>query len=664
MTDNNRHFVEPDAVDAAVDYLEAGFALVPIAPGTKGPSGKDAKGWNLREAVWEQNDLEYFVLRNVLGQLERDFEGKGMGLAHAYAQTMALDIDDWAPAEQWLAHRGVDLQALYDAPDAVQLLSGRTGRGKLIYRMPDLTPALPSKKPTGSGLELRCADARGLTLQDVLPPSIHPVTGRPYAWGGAGDWRRLPLIPPELLQAWVQLTAKAEKVADVARELPSLDVIRGRVFDARVPGPGDYNHWVQVGQAIHYDTEGSEEGLDLWDEWSQREGYKGRGPLEGRWAGFDLNHPTPVSTAGLIDGHAPVPADAFEDLGPLPDPTDAVEPTAEGRKLRFTMHPGSSIERTRAPIGYFVKGLLPRAELAVLYGASGSGKSFLMIDVALAIARGVPDWCGHRVKQARVAYVVTEGKRSFAKRLSAYREYHGVEIPEGFFVLHERTPRFNQPIGEKEDTKVLAQDILAQGGADLIIIDTLSQSIPGSDENSSETMSSIASRAGLLAARTGAMVLFVHHSGKNPALGARGHSSLRAACDVELEIEKKDGSLVLTTTKSKDDIEIEAKYFKLNSVNLETDEDGDIVSSCVLLEVPPPTPIERLTGTPALIADAVQANLTPGGNTADAELIISEVSARIPKPDGVDRRRSDVRTAIRRMTKLLTYNDGVITWNG
>ncbi|OBQ31631.1 MAG: hypothetical protein AN487_23865, partial [Anabaena sp. CRKS33] len=89
----------PASVDA---YIRHGWSLVPIPPGTKGPR---TTGWNRREsALRSQADLP---------------PAHGIGLAHAYSGTMALDIDDWLTATTMLSLMGVDLQALYDAPDAV-----------------------------------------------------------------------------------------------------------------------------------------------------------------------------------------------------------------------------------------------------------------------------------------------------------------------------------------------------------------------------------------------------------------------------------------------------------------------------------------------------------------------------------------------------------------
>ena len=115
----------PASVDA---YIRHGWSLVPIPINTKGPR---TPGWNLREnALKSQADLPL---------------GFGIGLAHAYSGTMALDIDNWTITTTLLSACGIDLEALYNAPDAVVINSGKSGHGKLLYAMP-FGAALPSRR--------------------------------------------------------------------------------------------------------------------------------------------------------------------------------------------------------------------------------------------------------------------------------------------------------------------------------------------------------------------------------------------------------------------------------------------------------------------------------------------------------------------------------------
>jgi hypothetical protein len=169
--------------DTLRDYIRAGLVLVPIPAGSKAPHGK---GWNLRARCWAKP-----------GQVPGTYTGN-VGLAHAYAGTCALDIDDAALAAPALAAYGIDLAALLAAPGAVHIRSGRAGRDKLLFRLRDPLPSI--NRSAAEGFELRCAATNGRTVQDVLPPSIHPDTGKPYQW--AGDWRAIPNAPADLLTAW------------------------------------------------------------------------------------------------------------------------------------------------------------------------------------------------------------------------------------------------------------------------------------------------------------------------------------------------------------------------------------------------------------------------------------------------------------------------------
>jgi putative DNA primase/helicase len=176
--------------------INAGFSFVSIPLGKKGPSHA---GWNRR--------------KNVISKLDQisSLPSTNIGLAHAYCTpypTCSIDLDDAVQAEGWLSERGINFSDLENGPDSVGISSGKKNSSKLIYRLPDGVPALASIAITGAAgdmmLELRCATKRGLTVQDVLPPSIHP-SGSQYRWVGAGSILNLPVLPDCLLQIWLEL---------------------------------------------------------------------------------------------------------------------------------------------------------------------------------------------------------------------------------------------------------------------------------------------------------------------------------------------------------------------------------------------------------------------------------------------------------------------------
>lgn len=330
----------PASVDA---YIRHGWSLVPIPMGTKGPR---TQGWNLKEnALRSQADLP---------------PGYGIGLAHAYSGTMALDVDNWIVASMLLKEHGVDLHDLYNAPDAVVIESGKPGHGKLLYALP---APLPSKKISHGGItayELRCATSSGLTVQDVLPPSIHPEMMQPYTWAGKGSWTSLPVIPDALLTIWNSLLA-----ADAERTISSGTPVDASWEEIRqaldtIPPDCSRDEWISVGMALHWagtQTGQVDQAMALWTDWSRpSDKFPGERGIMQQWTSFRLDktetiklgtlfhiastygwvRPTPDVT-GLFDNVK------FKPLNPL-DILDGLRPRAP--KMRLDLWP--SILRQRA----------------------------------------------------------------------------------------------------------------------------------------------------------------------------------------------------------------------------------------------------------------------------------------------------------------------------
>jgi len=305
----------PASFDA---YIRAGWSLVPIPPGTKGPR---SPGWNRKENALKS--------ANVLPQ------GYGVGLAHAYSGTMALDIDDWDQASAIFDQRNISLEALFAALDAVTVESGVRGHGKLIYSMP-FGITLPTKKITFAAdgqtkvaFELRCASTNGTTVQDVLPPSIHPITNLPYRWGGKGHWSRLPVCPIEILDLWQALieddTVKNIKV--FGKYNTSWDEIVQALHT--IPADAARETWVQIGMALHAagtEMDDLDRAYTIWDEWSQQSLVKYKGPQDTMacWRSFNAQDGIGV---GTLFHHAR----NFGYSRPIPNAESffsAVEPTA------------------------------------------------------------------------------------------------------------------------------------------------------------------------------------------------------------------------------------------------------------------------------------------------------------------------------------------------
>src|SRR5690606_28105123 len=120
----------------------------------------------------------------------------------------------------------------------------------------------------------------------------------------------------------------------------------------------------------------------------------------------------------------------------------------------------------------------------------------------------------------------------------------------------------------------------------LIVIDTLSRVMAGGDENGPVDMTAFIKNVDRIRHATGAHIMIVHHTGKDVAKGARGHSSLRAATDTEIEVATDETELRLAKVTKQRDLQGGEEFaFKLEAVALGGDQDGDAVTTCIVSPV-------------------------------------------------------------------------------
>lgn len=234
---------------------------------------------------------------------------------------------------------------------------------------------------------------------------------------------------------------------------------------------------------------------------------------------------------------------------------------------------------------YLIKSWLGAKQMTVVYGQSNTGKSFFTLDMSYHIAAG-REWHGHKVKQGVVLYYAAEGGSGYLNRARAIQDHYGDEnVP-----LAIRPCPINLLDPDADLPKLLAQiDMVKElhGHIALIVVDTLSRSMVGGNENSPEAMTAIISSGDFLRAHADCSIIFVHHSSKANDNAARGHSSLRAATDTEIElaVDEVNGLRFAKTTKQRE-IEGGREFaFELETVVLGEDEDGDKVTSCYVVPV-------------------------------------------------------------------------------
>jgi len=234
------------------------------------------------------------------------------------------------------------------------------------------------------------------------------------------------------------------------------------------------------------------------------------------------------------------------------------------------------------PVQWIVRGVLPRDGLAVIYGPSGSGKSFLVLDLLASVSDG-REWFGRKVRPVPVTYCALEGEAGLSQRMQAYQSVHGAMAGARMRFL---TTGFDLLVAE--DVESLAHAIGSAGaGGGVVVLDTLNRAAPGTDENSSQDMGQIIAACKRLQGMVGGLVMLVHHTGKDAAKGLRGHSSLFAALDAAVEVTRTEERRAWKLAKSKDGRDGDAEPFVLESVELGMDADGEPVSSCVVVRGEP-----------------------------------------------------------------------------
>ena len=232
---------------------------------------------------------------------------------------------------------------------------------------------------------------------------------------------------------------------------------------------------------------------------------------------------------------------------------------------------------------YLVKGWFGAGQLSMVYGPSNVGKSFFVQDVAWHVSAG-QDWHGNKVKGGVVLFLALEGGMTTHNRIVALRQ----QYPEHEAKLAMRALPVNL-LEENADVQLiidLCEEVKrAHGDIAMIIVDTLSRSMPGGDENSPASSTAVIAACDRIRGETDAHLLLVHHSGKNLEAKARGHSSLRAAVETEIELSYDEATGLRTALSTKQrDLEGGRKFhFKLNVIELGHDADGDPVTTCVIV---------------------------------------------------------------------------------
>lgn len=237
-----------------------------------------------------------------------------------------------------------------------------------------------------------------------------------------------------------------------------------------------------------------------------------------------------------------------------------------------------------------VEGVVGKAAMAVLYGDSNSGKTFLAIDLCAAIAQGV-QWRGRHTDAGVVLYLATESPASVKMRLRAYQRHHRVQL-DRFYVIASPVSLFNAQADMDAVMQTVRQVEQESGSTvSLIVGDTLARLSAGANENSGEDMGVVLQNCDRIRDATGATFLLIHHTGKDAAKGMRGWSGMRAHIDTEIEVtsDEATGQRCAEITKQRDlDGKGDRYGFTLEGVTVGVNKWGRMRTSCIVMAAEAP----------------------------------------------------------------------------
>jgi hypothetical protein len=206
-----------------------------------------------------------------------------------------------------------------------------------------------------------------------------------------------------------------------------------------------------------------------------------------------------------------------------------------------------------------VEGLMASGDIAVLYGAPKTGKSFLAVDLAVALSNG-DVWFDRSISPAKVLYWAGEDFSGLiARRAACTRHKGGCGV---FSIGNDPLSLVPSQAADTVDalTNVLRYELAPSRLEDpnnyvslpsVLIIDTWAMLTASMDENSGKDMSAAMAALRELQARVSNLtIIIIHHSGKDGSRGMRGHSSLLAAVDVAIEVDKSSKGMGRWTVRN------------------------------------------------------------------------------------------------------------------
>lgn len=304
-------------------------------------------------------------------------------------------------------------------------------------------------------------------------------------------------------------------------------------------------------------------------------------PKDDRWLARYNDIPRSVSTAEEKYRRPAAPMPVMID-----NETGEIVPATEPEQDRPLFTKVSDLLADIKPIQWLIENYLETDALSMVFGPSGSGKSFAIVDMACCVATGTP-WHGMPVKRGAVFYIAGEGHNGLARRFAAWQKARGVKLDDSVPLFKSNRAVMILDEGAAQALSQEVARLVKETGhlPSLVVVDTLARNFGDGDENKQQDANRFIEHLDAYIRRVWQCnVMTAHHSGHDMDR-ARGSSAFKGAMDQEIWVKGSMGHFELQVTKMKD-AEIPAnRRFKITKIGLEVEDDCGVEVTGAYLEI-------------------------------------------------------------------------------
>ena len=511
----------------AQQLIDNGYQVVPIYPGTKRPVGDD----------WIKK----------LNRPPQDHAGCGIGIVCGVGENPVYAVDIDVTDQDFNKLIGSN----FDAAAPVRV--GKYPKRVLLFRGP-----AGLRKITSAGYDVGKLECLG-DGQQFVAFGIHPVTKKEYSWGEKSPLNTPTFELPELPS--YDIVARVAKEFSESAELFGFkktcreDAIRegDHYYDPNDPlcakppigvpieqmykmlkliDPDVHRDvWRNIGFAIHHETDGGEQGLQLWDAWSKKGAKYKEGETEYFWGGFGRSSSEPITAAYLIKVSKEAVTETLDSLNA------AQSGHTEGDPIRTLTWDVDRFASVPPEIEMVIYGMLPKGITGMLYSAGGVGKSTLLLNMLSRIAAAVDDpgvtFLGHAVNGGQVVLLTAEDpdvvlNRRYVSTLEVLADERLSDLESTRTIVDGNLKilsTFGSPLhlfdvnpnsGTIRTTRhyeSLVERLKTLPNLQLVVVDTKSRYSPGEGQGNVVATHEIAHYEAIVKA-TGATVILLHHTNK------------------------------------------------------------------------------------------------------------------------------------------------------